>query len=105
MLFRALEPLGGIRKMARARGIALSGMDMRKLTSGPGRLAQAFGIMRERDNGCDLTSAKSGLWIGDDGYRARGIRVTPRIGIKKAVEWKLRYVLGGNVFVSGPRSG
>ncbi len=58
VLFRALEPLSGIEEMAQARGIALhSNADLLKLTRGPGRLSEAFGITRARDNGCDLTSA------------------------------------------------
>ena len=105
VLFRALEPISGIEEMARARGIEIRGpRDLPGLTSGPGRLAEAFGITRARDNGCDLTSAESSLWIGEDGYHARGIRVTPRIGITKAAEDRLRYVIGGNRFVSGPKS-
>jgi|SRR5579872_2873912 len=104
VLFRALEPLSGLEEMARARGIELRGpKDLPKLTSGPGRLSEAFGITRARDNGCDLTDSESSLWIGEDGYRARGIRVTPRIGITKAAGRALRYILEGNAFVSGPR--
>jgi len=104
VLFRALEPLSGIEEMANARGIELHGpKDLRQLTSGPGRLCEAFGITRTRDNDCDLTSDKSTLWIGEDGYRARGIIATPRIGITKAADMPLRYLLAGNPFVSGPR--
>ena len=104
VLFRALEPLTGIDEMARARGVGInSTRDLRKLTSGPGRLAEAFGITRERDNGKDLTSARSDLFIADDGYRVRRILTTPRIGITKAAERPLRYVIAGNEFVSGPR--
>jgi DNA-3-methyladenine glycosylase len=105
VLFRALEPLAGMDKMAEARGIELGERgSILKLTRGPGRLAQAFGITRERDNGCDLTSAASSLWIGEDGFRAKKILVTPRIGIRKAVERPLRYVLGWSEFVSGRNS-
>jgi DNA-3-methyladenine glycosylase len=104
VLFRALEPIAGVEAMARARGIAVHGpRDLRHLTSGPGRLAEAFGITRARDNGCDLTSCDAGLWIGDDGYQARDIRLTPRIGITKAADRKLRYLVEGNAFVSGPK--
>jgi len=102
VLFRALEPLSGIEEMAKARGIEIYGpKDLAKLTSGPGKLCEAFAITRVRDNACDLTSTASGLWIGEDGYRARGIRTTPRIGITKAVDKPLRYLLHGNPFVSG----
>lgn len=105
ILFRALEPLEGIEEMARARGISVEKpSDLRKLTSGPGRMAEAFGITRQRDNGKDLTDAGSDLFIADDGYRPDQILVTPRIGITKAAERPLRYLVAGNPFVSGPRA-
>src|SRR5580658_4512740 len=45
VLFRALEPLDGVEEMAKARGIEIhSPKDLLRLTSGPGRLAQAFSI-------------------------------------------------------------
>jgi DNA-3-methyladenine glycosylase len=104
ILVRALEPLAGIQKMARLREIALDGKNsLRMLTSGPGRLAEAFGITRERDNGKDLTSSNSDLYIADDGFRAPKVAAIPRIGISKAVELPLRYVIAGNEFVSGPK--
>ena len=102
VLFRALEPLQGIEEMARARNVKLGGSrDLPRLTSGPGRLAQAFGITRARDNGADLTSPGSGLWIAEDDFRPKNIRITPRIGITLAAEQPLRYILAGNAFVSG----
>ncbi len=105
VLFRALEPLLGIDEMVRARKITLSGpRDLPRLTSGPGRLAEAFGITRNRDNGCDLTSPASSLWIGDDGFPAQKIHITPRIGIRKAADQPLRYFLAGNAFVSGRKT-
>ncbi len=105
VLFRGLEPLAGIEEMARARDIELHGpRDLPRLTSGPGRLAEAFGITRARDNGSDLTSPKSGLWIGDDGFHAGKIEITPRIGISKAADRRLRYILAGNPFVSGRKT-
>ena len=104
VLFRALEPLIGIEEMSTARGVSINKpADLRKLTSGPGRLADAFGITRERDNDKDLASPKSDLWIADDGFRPKGIAVTPRIGIIKAANRQLRYVIAGNEFVSGPK--
>lgn len=104
VLFRALEPLTGIEEMARARHVEITNpKTLRQLTSGPGRLCEAFGITRTRDNDCDLTSNKSSLWIGDDGYRARKVTLTPRIGITKAADMPLRYLLADNPFVSGPK--
>jgi DNA-3-methyladenine glycosylase len=112
ILFRASEPLVGIEEMAHARGVTILDdiddrnriRELRKLTSGPGRLAEAFGITRERDNNTDLTSARSGLFIADDGYRVHRIVTTARIGITKAAERPLRYVIAGNEFVSGPKA-
>src|SRR5579864_5893475 len=44
VLFRALEPLAGIDEMSHARELIVHGpRDLPKLTSGPGRLAEAFG--------------------------------------------------------------
>jgi DNA-3-methyladenine glycosylase len=102
VLFRALEPLLGIEQMAHARSIEVhSPRDLIRLTSGPGRLAEAFGITRSRDNAGDLTSPASGLWIGADAFRATNIKITPRIGITQAADRPLRYILAGNPFVSG----
>jgi DNA-3-methyladenine glycosylase len=103
VLFRALEPLVGIAAMARARGLSDNG-NPHLLTSGPGRMAEAFGITREHDNGKDVTSTKSDLWIADDGYRAAQIVTTTRIGITKAAKLPLRFLIAGNPFVSGPRT-
>ncbi|HVI10719.1 MAG TPA: DNA-3-methyladenine glycosylase [Candidatus Binatia bacterium] len=104
VLFRAVEPLIGLQQMAHARGIELNSLsDVRLLTSGPGRLAQAFGITRSRDNGVDLTRTDGGLWIADDGFHPVKIQATPRIGITKASDQLLRFILPGNRFVSGPR--
>ena len=100
ILFRAVEPLERMDEMFQLRGIE-SGSDLRKLTSGPGRLAEAFGITRERDNGKDLTSARSDLYIADDGTPPPRVLTTKRIGITKAADMQLRYVVEGNRFASG----
>jgi len=101
ILIRALEPVGDIEEMARARRVsAQSAGDLRKLTSGPGRLAQAFGITRERDNGKNLTNSASDLFVAEDGFHPRRVSITKRVGITKAAEMPLRYVIAGNEFVS-----
>jgi DNA-3-methyladenine glycosylase len=99
ILFRALEPLEGIAEMFRNRGIARQS-DLGKLASGPGRLAAAFSITRQRDNGKDLTDGSSDLSVADDGTPAPRLLITQRIGIKKATEMPLRYLVAENPFVS-----
>jgi DNA-3-methyladenine glycosylase len=106
VLTRALDPLAGLELMAEARGIEgdLERLSLRRsLTSGPGRLAEAFDITRERDNDKDVTTEKSDLRIVDDGFRPEEIAVTPRIGITKAAQEELRFVVAGNAFVSGKK--
>jgi DNA-3-methyladenine glycosylase len=104
VLFRALEPIDGIEEMARARHLKItSDRDLKLLTSGPGRLAEAFGITRERDNNKDLTSHESDLWIAEDGFRPQRVLETPRIGITKAAAMPFRYLIPGNTFVSGKK--
>jgi len=129
VLLRALEPVAGIEQMAKARklawgrapspvqaerspavtgGYSISGpaiakeSDLKKLSSGPGRLSEALGITRDRDNGKNLVSARSDLRLVDEGYRVRRVAVTPRIGIVKSADQPLRYFIAGNPFVSGP---
>jgi DNA-3-methyladenine glycosylase len=96
VLFRALEPIGGLEAMASNRGLTR----VAALTSGPARLCQAFGVTRDRDNGADLTSPKSDLQIQDDGFVASDVLVTPRIGISKDADRPARFLLAGNSFVS-----
>ena len=108
VLIRALEPLSGLEEMARARlrrdaHLYGRGVAKHELTTGPGRLCQALGITRTRDNGKDLTRPGSGLWIAGDGFRPRRVRRTPRIGIAKAGDRPLRYTIAGNDFVSAKR--
>jgi DNA-3-methyladenine glycosylase len=105
ILFRALEPVAGVEEMAKNREVVIeSSRDLRRLTSGPGRMAEAFGITRTRDNGKDLTSRSSDLWLADDGFVPPHIVATRRIGITKAAEMPLRYVIAGSEFVSGPKN-
>jgi DNA-3-methyladenine glycosylase len=104
ILFRALEPLCGLEAMAIGRGLGApvrAGKAATILTSGPGRLCQAFGVTRERDNGSDFTARKSDLQIQDDGFVAEEVLVTRRIGITKDAERAARFLIAGNPYVSG----
>jgi DNA-3-methyladenine glycosylase len=93
VLIRALEPLEGLDTMARLRGLSIPAKS-RMLTSGPGRLCQALGITRATHNGLDVTLAESPLQMLDDGFRPSSILATPRIGISKAMDEPLRFVMG-----------
>lgn len=106
VLIRALEPVAGLDLMYAARALEPGNgrpSALRLLTSGPGRLAEAFSITRDRDNGKDVTSRRSDLQVLDDGYQPENIAITARIGLTKAADEKLRYVIAGNPFVSGKR--
>jgi DNA-3-methyladenine glycosylase len=106
VLLRALEPLCGLEAMAIGRRLGApvrASKAESSLTSGPGRLCQAFNVTRERDNGVDLTAPESDLRIQDDGFVAREVLVTPRIGITKDAERAARFLLADNPFVSRRR--
>lgn len=114
VLFRAMEPVAGIDEMAKARGIHLPMTGaaaetaanialLRKISSGPGRMCEALGVTRERDNGKSFVSPRSDLRIVDDGYRVRRVMATARIGITKSADHPWRYVIEGNPFVSGTK--
>jgi DNA-3-methyladenine glycosylase len=114
VLLRALEPLGplaALRQMAAnrnldpgnfARSLSLPDSQARALTSGPSRLCQALGLTREQHNALDLLSPRSPLQLRDDGFPASAPHRTPRIGIRHAVDWPLRFALKEERCVSGP---
>jgi DNA-3-methyladenine glycosylase len=96
VLIRALEPLAGIAAMERRRGTR----KLRELTSGPGRLAAAFGIDKRFD-GIDLC-ARGPLWLGAIAQPAGTIGESVRIGLSREQHRVLRFYERGNPFVSGP---
>jgi len=102
-LIRAMEPLWGLEWMAARRGKGKP----TELASGPGKLCHALGINRAQD-GMDLCGADSEITIARNPGRDRlvamagGVKTTPRIGITKAADWPLRFLLRGNPHVSRP---
>lgn len=104
ILVRALEPIQGIQEMAKARDLSdldLSSVrNLRLLASGPGKLCEALGITRQRDNDKDMVSSRSDLQVMDDGYKVEKVAITRRIGITKSAEMPLRYVVADSPFVS-----
>ena len=94
ILIRALEPLNGIEVMKKNRGKE----EVRELTNGPGKLTQALKIDR-RLNGEDLVrSERLFLVRGKDANFE--IRDSSRIGVDRGLEFKWRYFIEGNQFVS-----
>jgi DNA-3-methyladenine glycosylase len=102
ILLRALEPVLGIAEMARNRGLD-EDAPMRMIASGPSRLCLALGLTRLTHNGLDVTSPGSTLQVRDDGFPEPEVVITPRIGIRHAVDLPLRFALRGHSCVSGPR--
>jgi len=92
VLIRALDPLLGLKTMARLRGMTAVPRPA-LLTSGPGRLCQALDITRANTNGVDVTRRTSPLQVLDDGFRPPSILATPRIGIRKAADRPLRFLV------------
>jgi DNA-3-methyladenine glycosylase len=95
VLIRALEPLDGIPLMRVRRPKARSD---RELTNGPGKLCAALGIDK-RVNGLPLQRypviIREGSPVPDE-----DIEITARIGITRAADWPLRFLVRGNSFVS-----
>ncbi|HUX43630.1 MAG TPA: DNA-3-methyladenine glycosylase [Terracidiphilus sp.] len=107
VLLRALEPVLGLSQMAANRGLAPKAhkeVPACQLTRGPGRLCQALGLTRPAHNGLDLLRSASPLQIRDDGLPVAEVLVTPRIGIRHAVDLPLRFALPSHPCVSGPRN-
>ena len=103
VLLRALEPVSGLKQMARNRDLAANAAP-RELTSGPSRLCQALGLTRAEHNGLDLLDPASPLQVLDDGFVPPSVLVTTRIGIRHAVDLLLRFCMPGHACVSGPRN-
>jgi DNA-3-methyladenine glycosylase len=90
VLIRALEPLEGIAVMRRRRGDVAD----RRLADGPGKLTAALAITAGQDGlrpDDGATLRLEGLAANADARKT--IVVTPRIGITRAADWPLRYLL------------
>jgi DNA-3-methyladenine glycosylase len=93
VLIRALDPIEGRETMAHLRRLPAN-TKPKLLTGGPGRLCQALDITRKNSNDLDVTSRNSPIQIADDGTHAGEIQITPRIGISKAADRPLRFLIG-----------
>jgi DNA-3-methyladenine glycosylase len=98
VLIRAVEPLEGIEAMRRRR----HGRPDAELTNGPGKLCEAFGITGPAHHGASLISSALRIYPGD-AVPDSDVEVTPRIGIVKAAEDPLRWIVRSCGYVSGRR--
>jgi DNA-3-methyladenine glycosylase len=86
VLIRAAEPVAGLEPGA---------------CRGPGRLARALGLDTS-DSGRHVFDERSRLYLREGVAPAR-VGVSPRIGIRMAADWPLRFYDSDSVEVSGPR--
>jgi DNA-3-methyladenine glycosylase len=94
VLLRALEPMEGIGAMQERRATS----DVRALCAGPGRLCDALGLTRAID-GAEVGRAPAWLERGER-VPSETVAATPRIGISRAADWPLRFVIRGSRWAS-----
>jgi DNA-3-methyladenine glycosylase len=99
VLIRAIEPLAGVKTMARLRGVS-EGASASRISGGPGRLCQALGISRRLSDGVHVNGQGSPIQVLNDGCRVSKVNVTPRIGIQKAAHLPLRFLAANDCQVA-----
>jgi DNA-3-methyladenine glycosylase len=95
VLVRAVHPTVGLDLMHRRRPNVKRERD---LTNGPGKLCLAMGIVGSM-SGLPLQRPPLVIRAGEPVPDA-DVEVTPRIGITRAAEWPLRYLVRDDPFVS-----
>lgn len=95
ILIRALEPRRGLPLMKERRGVD----EVRRLCSGPGKLAQALDITMRHHEMSICAELRHSLLP-----RTEKVRVVadPRIGISRSKDFPWRFTLAGSEFVSRP---
>ncbi len=95
VLIRSLEPTHGLEVMKQNR----KSEDIYNLTTGPGKLVQALGL-DPKLNGSDLTTGPIGIYQSPD-LKPVEIEISTRIGISRAQDSLLRFLVKNNQFISG----
>jgi len=103
VLLRAAEPLEGMARMRRLRGLPRRAQD-REIARGPGRLAAALGLLLA-DDGCSLLSAPLTLHPPERSKPTPHVERGPRVGITKATDLLDRFFERDSPWVSTFRSG
>jgi DNA-3-methyladenine glycosylase len=96
ILIRALEPRRGLSVMKARRGVE----DVRRLCSGPGKLAQALDITKRHHETSICTDLRHGLLPRAEPDLQ--VVTDPRIGISRSKDFPWRFTLAGSSFVSVP---
>ena len=96
ILIRALEPRRGLSLIRARRGVK----ELRRLCSGPGKLAQALDITKRHHELSICSDSRHCLRPRSEG----DVRVVadPRIGISRSKDFPWRFTLAGSPFVSVP---
>ena len=94
VLFRALEPKTGLRRMEKRRGLK----DVKSLCSGPGKLTQALGITG-RHHEMNLCTDPQHCFARNANV-AVDVVADLRIGITRSAHYPWRFTLRGSEFVS-----
>jgi DNA-3-methyladenine glycosylase len=98
VLLRSIEPLDGFEPM--------DSMRQRKqwldIGRGPGRLTKALQVDLRQD-GLDLCSPDSSLWLAATSSKSGPIGKSVRIGLTQAADRLLRFYERGNEHISGPK--
>jgi DNA-3-methyladenine glycosylase len=99
VLIRALEPVSGLGAMRRRRGEGA--VPDRALCAGPARLCAALGVTGAL-NGASLASGPLRI-VRDPAARRVRVTVSTRVGVTRAADWPLRFLVSGSRWVSrGP---
>jgi len=96
VLIRAVQPVEGKKLMIKRRGNKYS---EKNLTSGPGKLCQAFAIDKHFD-GHHLRDKPLYLLSNDGTAEIGTVKSTPRIGLSVAKDKLLRFIAEGNEYLS-----
>lgn len=97
ILFRAIEPTLGIETIRQRRG----GKATQHLCTGPGRLGAALAL-NESDHGTSFLSGTRHIQNGVSAWSADDILEDNRVGIRKAVDRKWRFLIRNHPHVSIP---
>ncbi len=106
VLIRAVEPIEGVEWMEEARGLTARHL----LASGPGKLAQAFGLDLAWNRADLCAGPAADLWIeAGPAVAARAVQTSPRIGCQNVPEpWASmpwRFYVEGSPHVTPGRAG